>query len=131
MQLTINTMNLKERIVKILEDKKYAYADLAKHLNVSTQDLDNLFDNSTIEIRMLELISKELRIPLYSFFRGKDYNLDYTKTPYYNVNLWKDSEDESKNVLAEMQKEVDQMKIMLAEKEKLLKALEAEQKSKT
>ena len=77
------------------------------------------------------MISKELRIPLYSFFRDHDYNFDYTKTPYYNVDLWKNNEAELKKELMEMKKEIDNLKIRLAEKDMLLKALEEELRSKT
>ena len=124
-------MTLKQRIIKVLEAKKYTYDDLVKYLGVAKADLDISFENNSIEIRTLELISKELRIPLYSFFRDYDYSFDYSKEAYYNVDIWKNNEAELKTELENMKKEIDQLKIRLAEKDMLLKALEIELKSKT
>jgi len=123
-------MNLKEKILRVLEAKNYNFADLAKYLNVSEKDLDNSVSNNSIEIRTLELISKELRIPLYSFFRDHDYTIDTSKEQYYNVNIWL-NEEEMKKEMAAMKEQINTLKMLVAEKDMLIKALEDELKSKT
>src|ERR1041385_2822359 len=94
---------LKEKVLKILEGNKHTYSDLAKYLNISEKDLDQAFADNSIEIRTLELISKELRIPLYSFFRHQEDGYEHTQEPYYNVNIWGDTENENKKLIAGLQ----------------------------
>jgi hypothetical protein len=120
---------LKEKVLKILEGNKHTYAELAKYLNISEKDLDQAFADNSIEIRTLELISKELRIPLYSFFRDHEYGFDQTQEPYYNVNIWGDTENENKKLIAGLQIEMSKLKAELAEKDTLIKKLQ-EQLSK-
>lgn len=117
-------MTLKEKILKVLEAKKHTYAELAKYLNISETDLDHAFANNSIEIRMLELISKELRIPLYSFFRDHEYGFDYSQEPYYNVNIWGDTDEENRKLIAALQVELSKLKQQLAEKDALIKSLQ-------
>src|SRR3954464_5013965 len=97
MKTLVETMNLKAKILQVLEMKKFTYADLASYLDISEVDLDFALENNTLEIRTLELISKELRIPLYSFFRENFGEFDFEKEPYYNVNIW--SKEEAKYTL--------------------------------
>ena len=40
MDTKIEVMNLKEKILQVLEMKKFTYADLASYLNISESDLD-------------------------------------------------------------------------------------------
>src|SRR5438128_1164589 len=106
-------MTLKEKVIKVLENKKHTYADLAKYLNTSEKELDHAFETNSIEIRMLELISKELRIPLYSFFRDHQYGFDYTQEPYYNVNIWGDTDEENRKLIAGLQLEISKLRLQL------------------
>ena len=123
-------MNLKEKILKVLEAKNYTFTDLAKYLNVSETDLDSSVSNNSIEIRTLELISKELRIPLYSFFRDHNYSFDATKEQFYNVNIWM-NEEEFKKEMEGMKEQIKTLKMLVAEKDMLIQALEKELRSKT
>ncbi len=118
--------NLKEKILHVLEMKNYTYADLASHLSISEADLDFAIENNTLEIRTLELISKELRIPLYSFFRENFEGFDFEKEPYYNVNIWSE-EEESKNSpdLKALQLEIDALRAEVRKKELMINALES------
>jgi transcriptional regulator with XRE-family HTH domain len=112
--------------MQVLEAKKHSYADLARYLNITEQDLDRAFEDNSIEIRTLELISKELRIPLYSFFRDHEYGFDHTQEQYYNVNLWGDTDEQNRTIIAGLQLEVSKLKVQLAEKDLLIKKLEAQ-----
>ena len=118
--------NLKEKILHVLEMKNYTYADLASHLSISETDLDFAIENNTLEIRTLELISKELRIPLYSFFRENFEGFDFEKEPYYNVNIW--SEEEVPKVAPDLkllQQEIEALRADVRKKELLINNLES------
>lgn len=118
--------NLKEKILHVLEMKNYTYADLASHLSISETDLDFAIENNTLEIRTLELISKELRIPLYSFFRENFEGFDFEKEPYYNVNIW--SEEEAPKVAPDLkllQQEIEALRADVRKKELLINNLES------
>lgn len=119
-------MNLKTKILQILELKKFTYADLASYLNISESDLDFALENNTLEIRTLELISKELRIPLYSFFRENFEGFNFDKEPYYNVNIWSKEENKYALELKALRQEIEQLRIDLRNKDLLIDALEAQ-----
>jgi transcriptional regulator with XRE-family HTH domain len=123
---TIEVMNLKAKILQVLELKKFTYADMASYLNISESDLDYALENNTLEIRTLELISKELRIPLYSFFRENFDGFNFEKEPYYNVNIWSKEESKYTLELKALRQEIEQLRIDLRNKDLLIDALEAQ-----
>lgn len=126
MSTKVAIMNLKEKILEVLRIKNYTYADLASYLNVSEQDLDFALENNTLEIRTLELISKELRIPLYSFFRENFEGFNFDQEPYYNVNIWSKEEAKYTLELKALKQEIDLLKAELRQKDLLIDALEAQ-----
>lgn len=119
-------VNLKSKILQVLEMKKFTYSDMASYLNISEADLDYALENNTLEIRTLELISKELRIPLYSFFRETFEGFDFEKEPYYNVNIWSKEESKYTLELKALRQEIEQLRIDLRNKDLLIDALEAQ-----
>ncbi len=64
-----------ERIQEVLASRNARFKDLADHLGIDEQSLREAFEKNTIEIRTMEKISKELKIPLYRFFRDPVGNL--------------------------------------------------------
>jgi transcriptional regulator with XRE-family HTH domain len=126
MKQAIEIMNLKEKIRKILELKKFSYTDLASYLNLSESELNFALENNTLEIRTLELISKELRIPLYSFFREDMDAIDSSKDPYYNVNIWSKEEAKFTLELKALRQEMEELRAEVREKDLLIEALEAQ-----
>jgi transcriptional regulator with XRE-family HTH domain len=126
MKTTVEMVNLKSKILQVLEMKKFTYADMASYLNISENDLDYALENNTLEIRTLELISKELRIPLYSFFRENFDGFDFEKEPYYNVNIWSKEESKYTLELKALRQELEQLRIDLRNKDLLIDALEAQ-----
>jgi hypothetical protein len=126
MKTTVEMVNLKSKILQVLEMKKFTYADMASYLNISEEDLDYALENNTLEIRTLELISKELRIPLYSFFRENFETFDFAKEPYYNVNIWSKEDSKYALELKALRQEVEQLRIDLRNKDLLIDALEAQ-----
>lgn len=119
-------VNLKSKILQVLEMKKFTYSDMASYLNISEADLDYALENNTLEIRTLELISKELRIPLYSFFRENFEGFDFEKEPYYNVNIWSKEESKFTLELKALRQEIEQLRIDMRNKDLLIDALEAQ-----
>jgi transcriptional regulator with XRE-family HTH domain len=80
--------DLKEKVLAVLAFHKYTYSQLAEHLGTTEKELDSQFENNSLEVRTLELISKALRIPLYSFFREGNYELNSDEEQYYNIDIW-------------------------------------------
>jgi len=126
MKTVDNMMNLKSKILQVLEMKKFTYADLASYLNISESELDYALENNTLEIRTLELISKELRIPLYSFFRENFEGFDFEKEPYYNVNIWSKEEAKFTLELKALRQEIEELRAEVRQKDLLIDALEAQ-----
>src|SRR5690242_6815278 len=125
METKTTGMNLKEKILQVLEMKKFTYADLSSYLDISESDLDYALENNTLEIRTLELISKELRIPLYSFFRENFKDFDFEKESYYHVNIWS-KETKSNSEIKTLRQEIEQLRADVREKDLLIEALEAQ-----
>lgn len=122
-------MNLKEKIVKLLEEQQHTYKDLAEHLRLTEKELDHALETKTLEIRTLELISKELRIPLYSFFRDKGLLEGiYSAEPYYNVNIWSEENLKYKTEISMLKEELQKLRSELLNKEALIEALEEQLK---
>ncbi len=124
MKTTVAIMNLKEKILQVLEMKKFTYADLASYLNISESELDFALENNTLEIRTLELISKELRIPLYSFFRENFEGFNFEKEPYYNVNIWSSEESKYTLELKALRQEIEILRAEIRQRDLLIDALE-------
>jgi transcriptional regulator with XRE-family HTH domain len=124
-------MNLKEKIIKLLAEKKVSYQQLAEHLGITELQLDHALETRTLEVRTLELISKELRIPLYSFFRDPaqlNKHINTHTEPYYNVNIWSDQEVKYQSEIETLGEQIASLKAELTRKEQLIEALEGQMK---
>ncbi len=124
-------MNLKDKIVNLLQQNNYTYSQLAEHLHISEAELDHALETKTLEVRTLELISKELRIPLYSFFRDPDEMAKYLssdKERYYDVNIWSDQEVKYKSEISKLKETIEKISADVKHKELLIEALEDELK---
>ncbi|HTL82366.1 MAG TPA: hypothetical protein VL651_11705 [Bacteroidia bacterium] len=120
--------DLKERIVAVLSAKNLTYKQLVDYIGVSEAALDRALAENTIEIRTLELISKELRIPLYSFFRDPDHHPESGEQPYYNVNIWAPEEIQLRTENENLRQEVERLRMEIAKKELLVQGLESQLK---
>lgn len=123
-------MNLKAKIVELLGERDYSYKDLAVHLNLSETELDLALETRTLEVRTLELISKELRIPLYSFFRDHKMMAEYMedKKKYYDVNIWSDHEVKFKSEITKLSEDLVKLTHEIKRKDLLIDALEGQVK---
>ncbi|CAN5829099.1 hypothetical protein BH11BAC7_BH11BAC7_17910 [soil metagenome] len=122
--------DLKERIIAVLNARNLTYEQLVDYIGVTEKSLDEALEQNTIEIRTLELISKELRIPLYSFFRNPDADADSPEHPFYNVNIWAPEEIQLRTENESLRTEVDRLRMEIAKKELFIQGLESQLKSK-
>jgi transcriptional regulator with XRE-family HTH domain len=114
-------MDIKAQLTEILEKENYTFAQLADYLNMSEDDLSNALNNKTLELRNLELISKALRVPLYSFFRSEDSQINYEGKPYYINKLW--TGDDSVKDKARLNEEIHLLKEIITLKEDQIKKI--------
>ncbi|MGZ4066025.1 MAG: hypothetical protein ACXVPN_06455 [Bacteroidia bacterium] len=123
-------MNLKGKIVELLQKQNYSYKDLAEHVNLTEEQLDHALETKTLEVRTLELISKELRIPLYSFFRDPAQMAAYLeeKEKYYDVNIWSDQEVKYRSEITELKEHLRKLSADIKHRELLIEALETQVK---
>ena len=85
-------MEIKVRLIEILKKENYTFTQLAEYLDMSEEELTNALEQKTLELRSLELISKTLKIPLYSFFR-EEYDINKNTKPYYINKLWEGNKE--------------------------------------
>lgn len=108
----LSMTELLDKINEVLKSMNYSFEDLAMHLGMNSQELKKSIEDSKLELRTLEFISKELRIPLYSFFRSEDFsnaNIVEEDTFYKNkINQMIVEQLEVENAM--MRKEIDLLK---------------------
>jgi transcriptional regulator with XRE-family HTH domain len=109
-----NMNSLKEKIEEILVKESYTFSQLADYLNLSEAQLEDGLINKTLELRYLEDISKNLKVPLYSFFRDVNLKIDYSEKPFFVNKLWNDGEEVSPQKLME---EIELLKQVITQKE--------------
>ena len=105
---------LREKIEEILVKENYTFSQLADYLNLSEEQLEDGLANKTLELRHLEDISKNLKVPLYSFFRDTSQKTNYSEKPYFVNKLWNDGEEVSPQKLME---EIELLKQAISQKE--------------
>ncbi|MBC7695718.1 MAG: hypothetical protein H7141_09760 [Burkholderiales bacterium] len=111
----ILSMNsLRGKIEEILIKENYTFKQLADYLNLSEQELEDGLAHKTLELRYLEDISKNLKVPLYSFFRDNKIKINYNEKPYFTNKLWNDNEESSPQKLME---EIEMLKQAILFKE--------------
>lgn len=106
--------SLRGKIEEILIKESYTFKQLADYLNLSEQQLEDGLANKTLELRHLEDISKNLKVPLYSFFRDNNIKINYNEKPYFTNKLWNDNEESSPQKLME---EIEMLKQAISHKE--------------
>ena len=128
--------NLKDKVLAVLKLNKYTYSELAEHVGIPEKELDRQFEDNSLEVRTLELISKALRIPLYSLFRDAGYEVKYNEELYYNVDIWGKEGVQLRTTLKKdadgniSDEELEKLKKELKEKEKLIMEIETKLKKK-
>lgn len=113
-------MNLKDKVLEILQKEKYSFKDLAEYVGMSEEALSTALETKRLELRTLELISKGLKIPLYSFFRSNEPYYNANEKPYYINKLW---DDDDKKDQSDLSQEIALLKKMIEEKQNQLNKL--------
>jgi transcriptional regulator with XRE-family HTH domain len=114
-------MDVKSQLVEILKKENYTFSQLSEYLNMTEDDLTDALNNKTLELRNLELISKALRVPLYSFFRSAASEINYSEKPYYINKLWT-GDDTVKNS-SQLNNEISLLKEIILLKEDQMKKI--------
>ncbi len=114
-------MDVKSQIIEILSKENYTFSELATYLHKSEDELTTELNNRTLELRSLEDISKALRVPLYSFFRGENAKFDFNQKPYYVNRLW--TGDDNQKTHTELMHEIELLKQIIALKEEIASKL--------
>ncbi len=131
-----SSINLKDKVLAVLKLNNHTYSELAEHVGISEKELDKQFADNSLEVRTLELISKALRIPLYSLFRDTEYQFKYDEELYYNVDIWGKEGVQLRTTLKKdadgniSDQELGRLKKELKEKEKLIQDIETKLKKK-
>lgn len=116
-------MDIKSQLVDILKKENYTFSQLAEYLGMSEDNLTSDLNNKTLELRNLELISKELRVPLYSFFREENGAFNSHEKPYYINKLW--TGDDTIKTVPQLNSEISLLKQIIYLKEEQLKNMNA------
>ena len=106
--------SLRKKIELILLKENYTFSQLADYLNLSEQELEEGLENKTLELRHLEDISKNLKVPLYSFFRSQPTIINTKEQPFFTNKLWNDHDELSPQKLTE---EIHLLKQVISHKE--------------
>jgi transcriptional regulator with XRE-family HTH domain len=125
-------MSLKGKIIQLLAVQNLSYENLAQRLGLNEEQLDAALETEELEVRTLELISKELRIPLYSFFREETLKNDkivIADEPYYNVNIWSSEEIKYKTEIAGLKNEISRLHLEMSKRDLIIEALEGQLKN--
>ncbi len=107
--------SLSQKIKDLLVSENYTFKQLADYLNLSEAELENGLENKTLEIRYLEEISKNLKVPLYSIFRDSKVKTDIFEQPFFTNKLWTDENNESSP--QKLMEEIKLLKQIIAYKE--------------
>ncbi len=112
-------MDIKSRLVHILEKEHYTFTQLAAYLHMTEDGLTTEINNKTLELRNLEAISKVLKVPLYSFFRAENFKFHHNEKPHYINKLWTGEDGEKSK--EELEIEINILKQIIELKEEELK----------
>ncbi|GIV43261.1 MAG: hypothetical protein KatS3mg035_0384 [Bacteroidia bacterium] len=98
----MTSISIRNIVENVLKEHNADFKMLAESIGISEELLLEALDSEALQIRVLELISKELRIPLYSFFRDPNFEIKYYSkeqkfyskdiTPYREAELMKEIE---------------------------------------
>jgi DNA-binding Xre family transcriptional regulator len=108
-------MNIKGIIEEILKDKQADFKMLAEAIGVSVEELDYSLQENQIQLRTLEMISRELRVPLYSFFRASTPEEIVSLEKFFNVDITPYREKELLKEIARLKSEIQILKAGLIE----------------
>jgi transcriptional regulator with XRE-family HTH domain len=122
-------MHIADKIYQFLDKKGISFSDFAAHIQVPESDLKDAFSNNSLEIRTLEKISKELKIPLYRFFRDPIGDLTDIQAGFTYASITEAELNYLKHQLEIANKEINLLKQELENREETIKSLLASKTS--
>lgn len=115
------------RILNFIERKGISIAELADKIEIDATELKTDLEKNALEIKTLEKISKELRIPLYSFFTNTAIeeirSRNNFEIPYYIERLDPNEKWEFNNLINGLIEEIESLKRLLDEKDREIEIL--------
>ena len=113
-------MDIKSQLIDILQKENHTFQQLCEYVSLTEEELTLSLSNKTLELRTLELISKALCVPLYSFF-SENKKINHSEKPYYiNRLLTKNDIEKNDTVLNE---EIELLQKVIILKQEQLKRL--------
>jgi hypothetical protein len=113
--------NIGKRLLNYIESKNIDLSHLAQQIEINELDLKRLLETNKIELRILEKISKETRIPFYSFFSTieiEEYLKQLQQTvPNYTESLTPEALKEIQNLVSSLQLEIERLKKIILSKD--------------
>lgn len=120
-------MNIGQKILSYITRKNIPVADLAERIDIDASQLEKALTENNLDIKTLEKISKELRIPLYSFFTNASFDDIVKKSrfeiPYYIERLDPEEKSDFRNLITGLIEEIEHLKIQLNERDMLIEQL--------
>lgn len=120
-------MNIGQKILSYITRKNIPVADLAERIDIDASQLEKALTENNLDIKTLEKISKELRIPLYSFFTNASFDDIVKKSrfeiPYYIERLDPEEKSDFRNLITGLIDEIEHLKIQLNERDMLIEQL--------
>ena len=109
------------RILSYLDRKGVSINSLAEKIDINSLELKSKLEKNALEIKTLEKISKELRIPLYSFFTNTridgNSNKKNVEIPYYIERLEPNEKWDFNNLISGLVEEIEALKRIIDEKD--------------
>jgi transcriptional regulator with XRE-family HTH domain len=116
-----------QRILNYLERKGISIDYISEKIEVTPNEFKNKLEKNALEIKTLEKISKELRIPLYSFFTNSRIDGNSTKKnveiPYYIERLEPNEKSEFNNLISGLVEEIETLKRIIEDKDNEIEIL--------
>lgn len=116
-----------QRILSYLERKGISIDYISEKIEVTPNEFKNKLEKNALEIKTLEKISKELRIPLYSFFTNSRIDGNSTKKnveiPYYIERLEPNEKSEFNNLISGLVEEIETLKRIIEDKDNEIEIL--------
>lgn len=108
----MTAISIRNIVENVLKEHNADFKMLADSIGISEDLLLEALDSEALQIRVLELISKELRIPLYSFFRDPNFEIKYytKEQKVYTQDITAHREAELMKEIETLRKQLDELK---------------------
>ena len=115
-------MHIGYKIKELIRSKKIRVTDFAKTIGKNREYMYTIMNSEDIDTELLRKIAKALSVPMYTFFDDQlpDGTQSITGNGNGNVNV---AAMNSQVTISDKDKEIEHLKELLAEKERLIQVL--------